>query len=99
MTPTHVFLLGAFLATPLAHGAECPAPPVKSSQQAICYATAYAEKNRLPHGKGVTRKVSKGKKVWTVSHETTKSGGGKGPGWAVEIDIESATPTRFTSYK
>jgi hypothetical protein len=99
MTPTHVFLLGALLAAPLAHGKECAAPPVRNSQQAICYATAYAEKNRLPHGKGVSRKVSKGPKAWTVRHDTTKSDGAKGPGWEVEIDTASATPTRFKSYK
>ena len=99
MTTTHLFLFSAFLVAPLAQAKECPAPPVRNSQQAICYATAYAEKNRLPHGKGVSRKVSKGQKVWTVRHETTKTDGGKGPGWEVEIDIASATPTRFSSHK
>jgi hypothetical protein len=92
------FLL-VFLALPSADARECAAAPVRNSQQAICYANNYAEKNRLPHGKGVTRKVSKGAKVWTVRHETTKPDGSKGPGWAVEIDIASATPVRFTSYK
>lgn len=92
------FLLLA-LALPPADARECAAAPVRNSQQALCYATNYAEKNRLPHGKGVTRKVSKGAKVWTVRHETTKADGSKGPGWEVEIDIASATPTRFTSYK
>ena len=99
MTRKFALILGALLVTPLAHGKECAAPPVKSSQQAICYATAYAEKNRLAHGKGVSRKVSKGPKAWTVRHETKKSDGAKGPAWEVEIDIASATPTRFTSYK
>ena len=93
------FLLGLLLALPTAHARECAPAPVKSSQQAMCYASNYAEKNRLPHGKGVSRKVSKGAKVWTVRHETTKADGSKGPGWEVEIDIASATPTRFTSYK
>ena len=90
-----VILLGA----PLAHAAECAAAPVKNSQQAICYANNYAEKNRLPHGRGVTRKVSKGPKVWSVRHETKKEDGSRGGGWEVEIDIASGTPTRFSSFK
>jgi hypothetical protein len=98
MNATRLLLLAAFFALP-AHARECPAPPVKTSQQAICYATNYAEKNRLPHGKGVSRKVSKGPKVWTVRHNTTKEDGSRGTAWEVEIDIASGTPTRFTSFK
>lgn len=78
---------------------ECAPAPVKNSQQAICYANNYAEKNRLPYRQGVTRKVSKGPKVWIVQHETKKADGTRGPGWQVEIDIASGTPTRFTSFK
>jgi hypothetical protein len=99
MNPARLAILAALLATPLAHARECAAPPVKDSQQAICYATNYAEKNRLPHGRGVKRKVSKGTKVWTVQHDVTKSDGSRGGGWAVEIDIATGTPTRFTSFK
>ena len=92
-------IFAVLMSAPQAHAAECPAPPVKNSQQAICYANNYAEKNRLPYRKGVTRKVSKGPKVWTVHHETKKQDGSRGPGWQVEIDIASGTPTRFTSFK
>ena len=92
-------LFAALLVAPLAHARECPAPPVKNSQQAMCYATNYAEKNNLPHGHGVRRKVSKGPKVWTVRHEVTKQDGSRGGGWEVEIDTASGTPTHFTSFK
>ena len=98
MNPTRLLLLAAIVALPV-HARECPEPPVKNSQQAICYATNYAEKNRLAHGRGVARKVSKGPKVWTVRHETRKEDGSRGPGWEVEIDIASGTPTRFSSFK
>jgi hypothetical protein len=92
-------LFAALLLAPAAHARECAAPPVKDSQQAICYATNYAEKNHLAHGRGVKRKVSKGPKVWTVRHEVTKQDGSRGGGWEVEIDIASGTPTHFTSFK
>ena len=94
----NLILAVLFSASPV-HAAECAAPPVKNSQQAICYANHYAEKNRLPYRKGVTRKVSKGPKVWSVRHETKKEDGTRGPGWEVEIDVASGTPTRFTSFK
>jgi hypothetical protein len=94
-----LWILAAFLGAPAAHAAECGPAPVKSSQQAICYANNYAEKNRLPHGRGVTRKVSKGPKVWSVRHETKKEDGSRAGGWEVEIDIASGTPTRFSSFK
>ena len=99
MNAARLAILTAFLAAPLAHARECAAPPVKDSQQAICYATNYAEKNRLPHGRGVKRKVSKGAKVWTVHHDVTKADGTRGGGWEVEIDIVSGTPIRFSSFK
>ena len=92
-------ILAAFTVPALAQQRDCAPAPVKNSQQAICYANNYAEKNRLPHGKGVTRKVSKNPKVWIVQHETKKEDGTRGPGWQVEIDIASGTPTRFTSFK
>lgn len=93
-------LFALLLGAPHAHAAECPAPPVNNSQQAICYATAYAEKNRLPHrGAGVTRKVSKGPRTWTVAYATKKDDGSRGPSWQVEVDIASGTPTRFSSFK
>ena len=99
MNAARLGILAAILVAPLAQARECAAPPVASSQQAICYATNYAEKNRLPHGRGVKRKVSKGAKVWNVRHEVTKRDGSRGGGWEVEIDIASGTPTRFTSFK
>jgi hypothetical protein len=34
-----------------------------------------------------------------VQHDVTKSDGSRGGGWAVEIDIATGTPTRFTSFK
>jgi hypothetical protein len=92
-------LFAALLLAPAAHARECPAPPVKDSQQALCYASNYAEKNHLPHGRGVKRKVSKGTKVWTVHHDVTKEDGSRGGGWEVQIDTASGTPTRFTSFK
>jgi hypothetical protein len=98
MKPTCLLILAAAFAWP-AEARECAAPPVKNYQQAMCYATNYAEKNRLPHGKGVSRKVSKGAKVWSVRHDTKKDDGSRGPGWEVEIDIASGTATRFTSFK
>ena len=98
MNPTRLLVLATVVAFPV-HARECAAPPVKNSQQAMCIATTYAEKNRLPHGKGVSRKVSKSAKVWNVRHETKKEDGSRGPGWEVEIDIASGTPTRFTSFK
>jgi hypothetical protein len=97
---TTLWILAFALAAPIARAAECAPAPVKSSQQAVCYATAYAEKNRLPHkGAGVTRRVSKGPKTWTVAYDTKKQDGARGPGWQVEVDIESGTPTRFSSFK
>src|SRR3954469_13494744 len=79
--------------------AECPAPPVKSSKQAVCYATAYAEKHNLPHRAGVSRKVTKAPKAWTVHHSTQKQDGSPGPSWEIDIDVQSATASRFKSYK
>jgi hypothetical protein len=98
MNPAWLLILSAVVALPV-QARECPAPPVKTSQDAICYATNYAEKNRLPHGKCVSRKVSKGPKVWIVRHDTRKDDGSRGPAWEVEIDIASGTPTRFSSFK
>ncbi len=93
-------LLALLVAAPAAHAADCPEPPVKNSQQAVCYATAYAEKNKLPHkGAGVGRKVSKSAKAWTVAYTTKKEDGSRGPGWQVDIDIASGTPTRFSSFR
>ena len=99
MNAAYLALLAALLAAPLAHARECAAPPVNNSQQAMCYATSYAEKNKLPHQRGVTRKVSKGPKVWTVRHSVTKDDGSRAGGWEVEIDIASGTSTRFSSFK
>jgi hypothetical protein len=79
-------------------GAECSAPPVRNSQQAVCYAMAYAAKNGLPRQKAAKTRVTKGKTVWTVRHSSTRKGE-RGGGWEVEVDAATGTVVRFTGYK
>ena|SRR2546421_2704823 len=81
-----------------ANGSDCSAPPVRSSGQAMCYATAYAEKNGLAHGPAFKSKTIKGKNAWTVSFVDTRPKAG-GSGWQVDVDAASGTVTRFTAYK
>ena len=90
--------VGAFLTTPLAQARECSAPPVRNSEQALCYATAYAEKNKLAHGRPFTRQVTQGAKVWTARF-ADKRRNTRGAGWEVDVDAASGTVTRFLGYK
>ena len=90
--------LGLLLITPLAHARECSAPPVRNSEQAMCYATAYADKNGISHGSSFSRKVSKGRSSWNV-HFEDKRPDTRGAGWEVDVDPASGTVTRFKSYK
>jgi len=86
------------LASSLAHAQECAAPPVDSSAQAICYATAYARKNDLPLAPSLHRRASRGKSTWTVSFTDSRE---KAPiaGWQVTVDTATGTVTRFKSFK
>jgi len=90
--------LGTFLITPLAHARECSAPPVRNSEQAVCYATVYADKNGLSHGSSFRKKVTKGRSAWTVRFVDTRRDA-RGGGWEIDVDAASANVTRFTSYK
>ena len=88
----------AFCVAPLAHAKECPAPPVTSSAQAVCYATGYAEKNRLSHGPSVKKRTTKKANAWTVSFTETRADA-PSKGWQVDVDQATGTVTRFASYK
>jgi hypothetical protein len=82
----------------LSYARECYKPPVHDSQQAACYATAYAERHGLRHVHPLAQRVTKGPKVWTVRFADTRpdrSGGG----WDVDVDVKTGTVTRFRSYK
>jgi len=93
-----LFLLGAFFITPLANARGCLAPPVRESEQAVCYATAYADKNGLSHGPSHSRKVAKGRTTWSVRFVDTRRDT-RGAGWEVEVDTASGTVTRFLGYR
>jgi hypothetical protein len=86
------------LASSLACAQECAAPPVESSAQAICYATAYARKNDLPLGSSLRKKASRGKSTWTVSF-TDSGQKASSAGWQVTVDTATGTITRFKSFK
>jgi hypothetical protein len=77
---------------------ECLKPPVRNTQQAVCYATAYAEKNGLWHVRPLTKRVTEGAKVWTVRFADTRPNK-RGGGWDVDVDVASGSVTRFRSYK
>ncbi|MBV9189575.1 MAG: hypothetical protein JO292_07580 [Betaproteobacteria bacterium] len=94
----YLFGLSALLMFPLAYGRDCSAPPVRNSDQAVCYATAYADKNGLAHGSSFKRKVAKGKTTWNVHFEDTRAET-RGAGWEAEVDMATGTVTRFKSYK
>ena len=81
-----------------AMAADCAPAPIVNSQQAVCYAMAYAAKNNLPRPKAAKTRVSKGKAVWIVQHISTQEGE-RGAGWQVEVDAVSGTVVRFTGYK
>jgi hypothetical protein len=93
-----ILALGLLLIAPLAHARDCSAPPVRNSEQAVCYATVYGNKNGLPYGSSYTRKVAKGKTNWNVRFEDTRAES-RGAGWEAEVDIATGTVTRFKSYK
>ena len=92
-----ILALSMLLAIPLAHARDCSAPPVRNSEQAACYAIAYADKNGIAHGSSFSRKVTKGR-AWNVRFED-KRPDARGAGWEVEVDPASGTVTRFKSYK
>ena len=90
--------LGAFLIAPVAYARDCSAPPVRNSEQAMCYAITYADKNGLSHGQSFRKKVTKGKAAWTIRLVDTRRDS-RGAGWEVDVDAASGTVTRFTGYK
>lgn len=77
---------------------ECAAPPVHSSGQALCFATAYAKKNGLSHGPSLKKKATKSRTGWTVSFTDTRPDA-RNKGWQVNVDEATGTVTRFASYK
>jgi len=89
--------LGACVGT-LSHSRDCAKAPVRDSQQALCYATAYAEKNGLPHARPLTPHVTKGKSLWTVRFADRRPGN-RGAGWEVDVDPATGMVKRFLSYK
>ena len=89
---------GAVVFAPLTFAAECAAPPVTSSQQALCYASAYAEKNGLSRWLSLSKKVRKGNTVWTVRFVDTRPGV-RGRGGEVDVEVASGRVVRFMSYK
>jgi len=90
--------LSAFLIAPVAYARDCSAPPVRNSEQAMCYAITYADKNGLSHGQSFRKKVTKGKAAWTIRLVDTRRDT-RGAGWEVDVDSASGTVTRFTGYK
>jgi hypothetical protein len=93
-----VVALGAFLIAPATHARECATPPVSDSDQALCYAMKYAEKNGLAHGSTFRKNISKGRTAWTIRLVDTRRDA-RGAGWEVELDPASGRVTRFTGYK
>lgn len=98
MKKLSVLLAFAFSVAMPAYGKECSAPPVTSSAQAVCYATGYAEKNRLSHGPSVKKRTTKKRNAWTVSFTETRADA-PSKGWQVDVDEATGTVTRFSSYK
>jgi hypothetical protein len=94
---TLAFVFAASVYAPFSHAAECSPPPVVSTGQAICYATAYADKNGLPH-KPLNKKVTKGKDRWLVSFTDSRPDARSG-GWQVDVAAASGTVTHFMAYK
>jgi hypothetical protein len=90
--------LSALLILPPTYARDCAAPPVRDSEQAACYATAYAEKKGLPYGPSFRKKVAKGRTTWNVRYEDTRADT-RGAGWEVDVDPATGTVTRFKSYK
>jgi len=82
----------------LSYARECSKPPVRETQQAACYATAYAERHGLRHVHPLAQRVTKGPKIWTVRFADTRPDR-RGGGWDVDVDVATGTVTRFKSYK
>lgn len=91
-------VFAALAAAPLVCAAQCAAPPIRSSDQALCYAVAYADKNGLSHRAPLARRVSHTKTVWTVRFVMPKSRPQSG-GWEVDIDQKSGNVVRFLGYR
>ena len=88
----------AMVVAPLAQAAECAPPPVRNSQQAICYAAAYADKNGLPHGRSFSSRATKGAKAWTVRF-VNRQQAMRGDEWQVDVDAASGTVVRFSGHR
>ncbi len=82
----------------LSYARECSKPPVRDTQQAACYATAYAERHGLRHWRPLAKRVTQGPKVWTVRFADTRPDR-RGGGWDVDVEVATGTVTRFKSYK
>lgn len=93
-----VLALGVALAAPLAHARECSAPPVRDSEQAMCFAIRYADKNHLSYGPAFKKTIGKGRNAWTIRFADTRKDT-KGAGWEVDVDVTSGTVVRYTGYK
>lgn len=93
----HIFLLSVFV--PFGCLAECAAPPVRSAQQAICYAVAYGNKNGIADAGSLSKRATKGAKVWTVRFLKKRSAEGHRGGWEVDVDAASGTVVRFSARK
>ena len=99
MRRSHKILASAaFFITPVAFAAECSRPPVTHSNQAMCYAVAYAEKHQLSHGRAFKKTVAKGQKVWTVRFLNDRERV-RERGWEVDVDVKTGNVLRFTSYR
>jgi hypothetical protein len=96
--PMRLCAFGAVLITPVTYARECSAPPVRNSEQAACYAMAYAERNRLSDGPSFRKKVTKGRTAWTIRLVDTRRDS-RGAGWEVDVDPPSGSVIRFKGYK
>src|SRR5437764_14964971 len=93
-----ILAIAACFFTPAIFAADCGKPPVRDSEQASCYAGAYAERHRLSHGGALKRSVPKGQKLWTVRFLNDQAGA-RLRGWAADIDAGTGKVTRLTSYR
>src|SRR4051794_25441329 len=93
-----ILAIAACFFTPAIFAADCGKPPVRDSEQATCYAVAYAERHRLAHGSAFNRSATRGQKLWTVRFLNDRPGA-RARGWEVDIDAASARVVRFTSYR
>src|SRR2546423_15506886 len=87
----------ACLFTPAIFAADCGKPPVRDSEQASCYAVAYAERHRLSHGGALKRSVAKGQKVWTERFLNDQAGA-RLRGREGDIGAGTGKRTRVTGY-